>query len=47
MKVDPVTKRRRGFGFLTFKHRESVDQVLRDKEEHGHVVDGKSVGVVQ
>lgn len=43
VKVDPVTKRRRGFGFLTFKHRESVDQVLRDKEEHGHVVDGKSV----
>lgn len=47
VKVDPITKRRRGFGFLTFKHRESVDQVLRDKEEHGHVVDGKSVSVVQ
>lgn len=45
VKVDPITKRRRGFGFLTFKHRESVDQVLRDKEEHGHVVDGKSVGL--
>ena len=45
VKVDPVTKRRRGFGFLTFKERESVDQVLRDKER-GHVVDGKAVGVV-
>lgn len=45
VKVDPVTKRRRGFGFLTFKHRESADQVLREKEERGHVVDGKSVSV--
>lgn len=45
VKVDPITKRRRGFGFLTFKHRESADQVLREKEERGHVVDGKSVGV--
>ena len=44
VKVDPITKRRRGFGFLTFKDRDSADRVLADKER-GHVVDGKTVGV--
>ena len=37
---DPVTRRSRGFGFITFTHANSVDKVLALP---AHTIDGKVV----
>jgi RNA recognition motif-containing protein len=37
---DAITKRSRGFGFITFKESSSVDKVLKNRP---HVLDGKDV----
>lgn len=39
---DPVSKRSRGFGFITFEDARSVDVVLAHE---GHTVDNRKVGV--
>eukprot|EP00800_Vazella_pourtalesii_P011366 TRINITY_DN2734_c0_g1_i1.p1 TRINITY_DN2734_c0_g1~~TRINITY_DN2734_c0_g1_i1.p1 ORF type:complete len:300 (+),score=33.24 TRINITY_DN2734_c0_g1_i1:161-1060(+) len=40
IKYDPVSKRSKGYGFLTFGDRDSVDKVLRKSE---HMLDGRLI----
>ena len=45
VKCDPNTKKSKCFGFIEFDNKESMDRVLKDKDDPGHTIDGRKVRV--
>ena len=45
IKTDRETNRSRGFGFVEFDDEEAMKRALMDKDDPGHVIDGRKVSV--